>query len=186
DKHIQRTKDAVKHLNDLLEDFLSLGRLEEGKVSPEPAGFPLRDFLEELTEEMQSLAKPDQAIHCPYTDGQVLYTDKRLLKNTLVTLLSNAIKFSAEGAPIYLETVHLPGEMLRITVRDNGIGISDEDQQHLFSSFFRGTNAVNIDGTGLGLHIARRYMDLLQGSISIQSAVDAGTTVTIELPEKLA
>ena len=78
DKHIKRTKDAVKHLNVLLEDFLSLGRLEEGRIISEPAPFPLKDLLEEVTEEMQSLAKEGQHIDCQYTGETILSSDRRL------------------------------------------------------------------------------------------------------------
>jgi signal transduction histidine kinase len=71
---------------------------------------------------------------------------------------------------------------MTISVRDEGIGISAEDQQHLFSSFFRGANAVNIEGTGLGLHIVKRYVELLGGSMQLESILDKGTTITIEVP----
>jgi PAS domain S-box-containing protein len=182
DKHIKRTKDAVKHLNVLLEDFLSVGILEEGKIKPEPAPFPLRDLLEEVTEEMQSLAREDQHIYCQCPDELRLTSDKRLVKNILVNLLSNAIKFSDQGAPIHIQAEPRPGGSALIRVIDKGIGISAEDQQHLFSTFFRGANVINIEGTGLGLHIVRRYLDLLQGTISLQSTLGKGTIVTFELP----
>jgi PAS domain S-box-containing protein len=182
DKHIKRTRDAVKHLDDLLKDFLSLGKLEEGKIISEPEPFPLRELLEEVTEEMQSLAKEGQQIHCLYTGDQVLTSDKRLVKNVLINLLSNAVKFSAEGAPIQLQAESRPDGCITISVRDMGIGISPEDQQHLFSSFFRGANVINIEGTGLGLHIVRRYLDLLHGTIHLDSTLGEGTLVSIELP----
>ncbi|HEY6901059.1 MAG TPA: ATP-binding protein, partial [Puia sp.] len=86
------------------------------------------------------------------------------------------------STPIHLD-VHRPSmQKIAITVRDSGIGISEEDQHHLFSSFFRGGNAVNIEGTGLGLHIVRRYLDLLKGSIRVDSRLGEGTAITIELP----
>ncbi len=186
DKHIKRTKDAVKHLNVLLEDCLSVGKLEEGKGMAEPSPFSLRELMEEVTEEMQSIAKKDQVIHCGYRDDQLLTSDKRLVKNILINLLSNAVKFSDEGAHIDLKAGPGAGGGVVISVRDKGIGISAEDQQHLFSSFFRGGNAVNIEGTGLGLHIVRRYLDLLQGRIGLQSTLGEGTCVTVELPEKIS
>ncbi len=186
DKHINRTKDAVKHLNVLLEDFLSVGKLEEGKIKPEPAPFPLRDLLEEVTEEMQSHAKKDQHIHCECSGYRQVTSDRRLVKNILINLLSNAVKFSDEGAPIYLQAKAGPGGGIVVSVMDKGIGISAEDQQHLFSSFFRGANVINIEGTGLGLHIVRRYLDLLQGSIRLESALGEGTRVIVELPETIS
>jgi signal transduction histidine kinase len=116
----------------------------------------------------------------------VLISDRRLVKNILVNLLSNAIKFSDEGAPTYLEAEPRPGGGFLLSVLDKGIGISVEDQQHLFSSFFRGANVINIEGTGLGLHIVRRYLDLLQGVISLESALGEGTSVIVGLPETIS
>jgi PAS domain S-box-containing protein len=182
DKHIKRTKDAVKHLDVLLEDFLSVGRLEEGKTRAQAAPFSLCDLLEEVTEEMQSLAKPGQIIHWQCCSGQVLTSDKRLIKNILINLLGNAIKFSEERAPINLHAEPSPEGGALLFVRDNGIGISAGDRQHLFSSFFRGANAVNIEGTGLGLHIVQRYLDLLHGRINLESVLGEGTLVTVEVP----
>ena len=182
DKHIKRTKDAVKHLNELLGDFLSLGKLAEGKVKSEPTPLPLREFLQDVTEEMQSLAKEGQVIHCSYAGNDMIHSDRHLLKNILINLLSNAIKFSGEGSSIHLEVGPLPDGGMAISVRDQGIGISAEDKQHLFSSFFRGANVVNIEGTGLGLTIVRNYVDLLHGKIRLDSGLGTGTLVTIELP----
>lgn len=185
DKHIRRTKDAVKHLNELLEDFLSLGKLAEGKVKSESTPLPLREFLQDVTEEMQSLAKEGQIIHCGYAGNDTIHTDKHLLKNILINLLGNAIKFSGEGTPIHLEVGRLPDGDMAISVRDRGIGISAGDKQHLFTSFFRGANVVNIEGTGLGLTIVRSYVDLLHGRIRLDSDLGSGTLVTIELPGKI-
>jgi len=185
DKHIRRIKDSVKHLNTLLEDFLSLGKLEEGKVKAEPAQFVIKDFLDEVIEEMRPLAKDGQEIACDFPAGNATFvSDKRLLKNILINLLSNAVKFSPEGAVIHLDASLSKDGRLKLYVRDKGIGISEEDQQHLFSSFFRGANALNIEGTGLGLHIVKRYLDLLYGSIYLQSALNEGTTITIDVPDQ--
>ena len=182
DKHIKRIKDAVKHLNTLLEDFLSLGKLEEGKVGVEKAGFNVREFLDEIVEEMRPLAKEGQRIEFEYSGSDGFITDKRLLKSILINLLSNAVKFSPENATILLQTVHTENGGLTLSVKDEGIGISEEDQQHLFSSFFRGGNALNIEGTGLGLHIVKRYADLIHGSVRLESELGKGTRVTLELP----
>jgi len=148
----------------------------------EPAPFPLKELLEEVTEEMQSLAKEGQVVHCRYTGDTVLFSDRRLVKNILINLLSNAIKFSADGAPIQLQAEHRDQGDTALNVCDKGIGISPEDRQHLFSSFFRGGNALNIEGSGLGLHIVRRYLDLLQGTVSLESKLGEGTCVTVIIP----
>lgn len=181
DKHIKRIKDSVKHLNELLEDFLSLGKLDEGRIKAETSAFNVQEFLEDLIDEMKSTQKEGQLIDQHYSGGKEFVTDKRLLKNILINLLGNAIKFSAEGSVITLD-IREQNDYLMLSVKDEGVGISEEDQRHLFSSFYRGKNAVNIEGTGLGLHIVKRYIDLLKGSIRLESSMNSGTTVFVRLP----
>ncbi len=181
DKHIKRIKDSVKHINELLEDFLSLGKLDEGRIKAETSAFNVQEFLEDLIDEMKSTQKEGQLIDQHYSGGKEFVTDKRLLKNILINLLGNAIKFSAEGSVITLD-IREQNDYLMLSVKDEGVGISEEDQRHLFSSFYRGKNAVNIEGTGLGLHIVKRYIDLLKGSIRLESSMNSGTTVFVRLP----
>lgn len=181
DKHIKRIKDSVKHLNEMLEDFLSLGKLDESRIKAETSVFNVREFLEEVIDEMKSTQKEGQEIDQHYTGGKEFVTDKRLLKNILINLLGNAIKFSGEGSVITLD-IREQNDYLILSVKDEGLGISEEDQQHLFSSFFRGKNALNIEGTGLGLHIVKRYVDLLKGSIQLESKLNSGTEVLVRLP----
>lgn len=181
DKHIKRIKDSVKHLNELLEDFLSLGKLEEGKIKPEISYFNLKEFFEELVDEMKSILKENQSINYVLEGKEFFVSDKRLIKNILINLLSNGVKFSTEGSSIWLNVAN-QNNVLRMDVRDEGMGISVEDQQHLFSSFFRGKNVINIEGTGLGLHIVKKYVELLEGDICLESQLTIGTTVTVELP----
>lgn len=181
DRHIDKIKDAVRNLNDILDDFLSLGKLEENKVEVHKDSFNLEVFLEEVLEEMKPQEKPGQHISVSSDGNPNVDTDKRLLKNIIVNLLANAIKFSAENTQIEIKSkTNLSN--FEITIKDNGIGISKDDQQQLFSSFFRGKNAVNIQGTGLGLHIIKRYADLLKGTILINSILGEGTTVTVTIP----
>ncbi len=181
DKHIKRIKDSVKHLNELLEDFLSLGKLDESRIKAETSAFNVQEFLEEVIDEMKSTEKEGQSINQHYSGGREFVTDKRLLKNILINLLGNAIKFSGEGSVITLD-IREQNDYLILSVKDEGVGISEEDQQHLFSSFFRGKNAINIEGTGLGLHIVKGYVDLLKGSIRLESRLNSGTTVFVSLP----
>jgi signal transduction histidine kinase len=108
-------------------------------------------------------------------------TDKKLIKNILINLISNAVKFSEENASIDIYS-SVTDNIAIISVQDHGIGISDEDQEHLFASFFRGKNAINIQGTGLGLHIVKRYLDLIGGSIELKSKLEEGTTVILTIP----
>jgi PAS domain S-box-containing protein len=181
EKHIKKIKDAVKHLSDLLEDFLSLGKLEEGKVQLNVEQIEINELLKEISEEVQGIIKTDQFIQLECNIEGFFYTDKKLLRNVLINLLSNAIKFSPENSSILLKA-DINNNTLIISVKDNGIGISEEDQQHLFSSFFRGKNATTIQGTGLGLHIVKRYIELIQGTIELQSKLHQGTTVIVSIP----
>jgi PAS domain S-box-containing protein len=184
DKHIQRIKNSVNHLNDILEDFLSLGKLNEGKVEKSMDEVNLKEILAETIEEMKGILKKGQHFELSCNDDRIAYTDKKLFKNVLINLIGNAIKFSEEEKLI---SVHgnTAGDKALISVTDEGIGISEEDQLHLFSSFFRGANATNIQGTGMGLHIVKRYVELLGGQIQIQSQLNKGTTVTFTIPVNL-
>jgi len=180
-KHITRIKESVKHLNDILEDFLNLGKLDEGKVLPSYGELKLEELIQDTTEEMKGLLKPGQEFVYEQTGHANAYSDKKLLKNILINLLTNAIKFSNEGSPIIINS-RMQEKTATISVSDSGIGISPADQEHLFSSFFRGKNATNIQGTGLGLHIVKRYLDLLGGNIFIQSQLEKGTEISFTIP----
>ena len=106
-----------------------------------------------------------------------------MLKNIMINLISNAVKFSSENAPINIRS-KIENDEAVVCVEDTGIGIAEEDQEHLFSSFFRGMNASNIQGTGLGLHIVKRYLELMGGSIELKSKLNQGTAITFRLPKK--
>ncbi len=180
-RHIDKIRNSVKQLNDILEDFLSLGKLDEGKVITHSSRFDLKSFIEETADEMKGLLKKDQQLVTAFSGDTEIQSDKKLLKNIIFNLVTNAIKFSDEGRKIRIETSVSNGGAT-IVVTDEGIGISEEDQEHLFSSFFRGANAVNIAGTGLGLHIVKRYVDLLKGSVHLQSSLNEGTIITVNIP----
>jgi PAS domain S-box-containing protein len=181
DKHINRIKDSVKHLNDILEDFLNLGKLDEGKVLTHFDEFNLQELIHDTTEEVRGLLKKGQEFVYQHTGSTKAYSDNKLLKNILINLISNAIKFSGEDSPIIINSAINNGTA-EISVADKGIGIALADQEHLFSSFFRGKNAINIQGTGLGLHIVKRYLDLLGGSVNLESKLNEGTKISFVIP----
>ena len=183
ERHIEKIKASVKQLNDILEDFLSLGKLDEGKVAVSVNEFSLNDLIQDVIDEMKGLAKDKQKIVYSMNYGELIATDKKLLRNVLINLISNAIKFSGEDSSVWVNS-NVNNGTVNISVKDEGIGISDDDQIHLFSSFFRGKNVLNIQGTGLGLHIVKRYMDLLDGEVDLESQLGKGTTITIKIPIK--
>ncbi len=182
-KHVDRIKSAVQNLTTILNDFLSMSRIEEGKVYNVPAQFDLVNFSQEVVEDMQALVKEGQRIEYRHEGGQrTVALDKQLFKNILINLLSNGSKYSAEGKTIHFTTAISPGAV-SITVRDEGIGIPEADQTHLFTPFFRAHNATNIQGTGLGLNIVKRYVEVMEGSMDFTSVLDEGTTFTITFPQ---
>ena len=185
EKHIRRIRDSVNHMNELLEDFLSLGKLEEGKVGITISTFNVNEFNDEIVEEMHTQLKAGQEIIVEFTGENGFTTDKRMLKNILLNLLSNAIKFSGEGKKIFLTTENMR-DQLNIIVNDEGVGIPEEDQPHLFGTFYRAKNASNIQGTGLGLAIIKRYANLLGGSVEIKSRLNEGTMANVRLPKLTA
>jgi PAS domain S-box-containing protein len=180
-KHIDRIKDSVKHLNDILEDFLSLGKLDEGRISTDPHEFNLPEMINETLADVKVVLKPGQKFNFKYEGEEKINADKKLLRNILINLISNAAKFSAEDLPITISG-NSDGEKNVITVSDKGIGISQKDQEHLFTMFYRASNVTNIQGTGLGLHIVKRYLDLINGTVNLQSTLGKGTSITITFP----
>jgi signal transduction histidine kinase len=182
-RHIDKIRSSVKHLNDILEDFLSLGKLDEGKVQSTVSEFNLQEFLTDITEELKGLLKNGQYIDLNYNGDTVFSTDKKLLKNVIINLITNAIKFSDENSEITVTADNDDAKSI-IRIQDHGIGIGEDDLEHLFSSFFRGANAVNIQGTGLGLHIVKRYLDLIGGEVTVTSQLGQGTIVTIIIPHQ--
>ncbi|MXV16739.1 PAS domain-containing sensor histidine kinase [Hufsiella ginkgonis] len=178
-KHIGKIKNAVGNLTNILNDFLSLERLEAGRVEAAFTPFDLVKLSEEITEEMQVLAKADQHIIYQHTGTEKMISlDQNLLKNCIVNLVANSIKYSGEKTFIEFSTEIGPGSCT-ITVSDNGIGIPEADQKHLFQPFFRAHNTGNIPGTGLGLNIVQRYAGLMNGTVEFKSAINEGTKFTL-------
>jgi PAS domain S-box-containing protein len=182
-RHIEKIKNSVKHLNNLLEDFLSLGKLEEGKTGVHFHEFSLPDLIHDCIEEMTPTLKEGQTIQYKNSHTDQITSDKNLIRNILFNLVSNAIKFSDAFTTIGIHSENRNHSTI-ISVKDKGMGISDEDKMHMFTSFYRGKNALNIQGTGLGLHIVKRYVDLLGGTIQIESELNQGTTITLAIPTK--
>ncbi|MBC8984278.1 PAS domain-containing sensor histidine kinase [Pedobacter sp. N36a] len=174
-KHVSKIKNAVSNLTTILNDFLSLERLEAGKVEPTFTPFDLVKLSEEITEEMQMMAKQDQNIIYQHTGLEsTVLLDLNLLKNCMINLISNAIKYSGENTFIEFNT-EITDSQCMVTIKDNGIGIPQSDHKHLFQPFFRANNTGNIPGTGLGLNIVLRYATLMKGELHFESTLHTGT-----------
>lgn len=184
EKHINRIKSAVNNLTGILNDFLSLSKLEEGKIEYQPTEFEISQFCKETVDEIQGLLKPGQYIkfedELPET---IVYLDQRVLKNVLFNLLTNASKYSEEGTKITCRYT-ITNQYLHIQIIDQGIGIPESEQQHLFGRFFRASNSMNIQGTGLGLNIVKQYVELMKGTVSFESEEYKGSTFSIIIPLK--
>ncbi len=181
ERHLQRIQSSVKHLNDILEEFLSVGRLEEGKVAPNPVEVDLLMLIQDVVTEMQGMLKPGQTIQPTIYCSDPVWLDPSLLRKVLMNLLSNAIKYSDVPSTITVQCARTD-KQLTVIVADQGIGISPADQEHLFERFFRAKNATTKPGTGLGLHIVARYVELMGGTVALASELNKGTTVTLILP----
>lgn len=181
-KHIQRIKSMVGDLTEILNDFLSLGKLEEGIVRNSPVNVELIPFLNTVTDEMKSIFKEGQLIHFQYPEKEIqAQLDPMLLKNVLINLLSNAVKYSPEHKAIEL-SLDADDENINIRVKDSGIGIPEEDQPHIFERFYRAKNSTNIQGTGLGLNITKKHVELMKGHITLESSLGEGSTFIVSLP----
>lgn len=181
-KHVAKIKGSVGILTGILNDFLSLEKLEAGRVEVSCSSFDLVKFSEEITEELQLVAKQNQSIIYQHTGiASQVDLDQNLLRHCVTNLIANAIKYSGENTFIEFNT-DISSKRCVITIRDNGIGIPEADQKHLFEAFFRAHNTGNIPGTGLGLNIVARYVGLMNGQVDFKSNVNQGTLFTMTFP----
>ncbi|MEO5908492.1 MAG: PAS domain-containing sensor histidine kinase, partial [Ginsengibacter sp.] len=178
DKHILRIKSSVLNLNNILNEFLSLGKIEDGKISTHKSVFNIEKFISQQINEMTEILKPGQKVNYSHNGKSDVTLDEILFKNILINLLSNAGKFSEENKPIFICT-ETEKNSLKFSIKDEGMGISKKDQEHLYEIFYRATNAINIPGTGLGLHIVGKYVEMMEGKMKIKSELNKGTEITL-------
>jgi PAS domain S-box-containing protein len=183
EKHLQRIVSSVNMLTDILNDFLSLGKIEEGKIQVRFTEFNLEEAIIAIAGEIKNNLKKNQKIRYHHDGETIVLMDASLLKHIIMNLVSNASKFSDDGRPVEIKTTVTKNQVI-LSVKDNGIGISKEDQKHLMERFFRGTNAGNIQGTGLGLHIVSKYAELMNGAVECKSELEKGTEFIITFNRK--
>lgn len=180
--HLQKIQKAVGNLTTILDDFLQVEKVEAGRVVINRTYFHLEPFCAEIAGDMKLLAKKGQKIVYTHLEGnEEVYLDKNLLRNCIINLISNAIKYSGDETTIQF-TTKIDDAAVSLFVKDDGIGIPEEEQKHLFEAFFRAQNTGAIPGTGLGLNIAERYVSLMGGTISCISKTGEGTLFTIQFP----
>lgn len=179
DKHIERIQGSVRNINRILNDFLSMSKLEKENLNVRKSNFNLKEFISGLCEEFDSFLKQDQVIDYQHIGEEVVFLDPELLRNILTNLLTNASKFSGKNATIFIRS-EVTAQHIYLKVKDTGMGISEKDQEHLFDRFYRGENAFITPGTGLGLHIVKTYVQVLRGKIQMNSKLGEGTEFIIK------
>jgi signal transduction histidine kinase len=165
----------------ILNDFLSAGKLEEGKINVNLVSINLPSYINESVNELSNFLKNGQKVIYKHSGNENFVCDKQFLKNIIINLVSNSSKFSAQSKMIELNTKN-EGNELKIIIKDEGIGIPKDEQKNLFERFFRAKNATNIQGTGLGLNIVAKYIEILNGTITFESELNKGTLFYITIP----
>ncbi|SHJ35369.1 sensor histidine kinase [Pseudozobellia thermophila] len=185
DKHVTTIKNKVKYLDAILNDFLSVERLESGKVNYNIEEFPLSKIVNEVVYDANMLLKTGQKIQYPENiDDLILRFDEKTLELVLSNLVHNAIKYSSEGSIIDLQ-VHTEEDKTVIKVIDEGIGIPKKEQKHIFNRYFRAQNALLTQGTGIGLNIAKQHLENLGASLEFSSKENVGSTFIVTIPKEL-
>ena len=182
DKHLKTITNKVHYLNNILNDFLSIERLDSGKINYKFTTFNLSKVINEVIYNSNMLLKSGQRINIPQNiDEYNLHQDEKILELSLSNLLHNAIKYSPENTSIDFE-INRKGKNIIFKVIDHGIGIPDRDQKHLFNRYFRAENVLTYPGTGIGLNIAKVHLKSLGGKIKFTSEENKGSTFIIKLP----
>ena len=177
-------KKQVKHMNYLLDDVLTYGKNEAGEIKLIISPIILIDFINKIIEEVGHSTNNTHVIHADFNQlPEQIRTDEKLLRSIFINLLTNAIKFSPGRGSVYF-SINGNGNQLSIVVRDEGIGIPDEEAGKIFEPFIRGKATSSIQGTGLGLTIVKKAVELLSGSVRTESRLGKGTTFTIQIPTK--
>lgn len=182
DRKLENIEKQVLHMTHLLDDVLVIGKAEAGKIQVRSGAVNIRDFIEKLSVELEQTSGNTHRIvtRCKILND-IIFSDEKLLRNIFVNLLTNAIKFSPEAEVVDLELFQ-DADQTTIIVRDYGIGIPASEIDKVLDPFYRGSNATVIQGTGLGLSIIKKAVDLLEGSLHIQSEEGKGTQITVCLP----
>ncbi len=181
-EYLQRIMKTVDFMKDLIENAIFIGQTDSDKVKLKPSKINIRDYCQQLISDLKLSMDNDRQINYSYKGLEdKIFTDPKILRNIVVNLLTNAIKYSAENTPVefYLdcdETVS------NFTIKDYGIGIAEHEQEKIFELFYRGENVGKISGTGLGMSVVLRSLEALDGNIDLSSRPGAGTTFKVRLP----
>ena len=180
--HLHRIQDASKSMSQMLRDILTIERIETRKLECAPNQLDLVRLCRSLVDETRSMDNDKHRVSFVYpTENNPVRMDEKLVHQVVSNLLSNAIKYSGAGVEVTLELIW-QDDFAIISVQDKGMGIPDQDQKVLYEPFLRGSNVSGISGTGLGLTIVKKSVELMGGTIDLISAVGTGTTFSVKLP----
>ena len=183
--YLNRIIEAGQRMRGMIEDVLILSRLDAGKIELHYSGIYVGQFCQKLIEEIEADCQHSHSINWqlnyPGLAADFIYADTRILYPILSNLLSNAIKYSPQSTTVNLEAT-LETSQIIFKVTDQGLGIPQEDLPYIFESFHRASNVLDINGTGLGLNIVKRYVELYGGSIDVFSCLGKGSEFTLTLP----
>lgn len=183
DKHINTITNKVNYLNNILNDFLSIERLDYNKISYKFTSFNLSKVVNEVIYNCNLLLKSKQKIIVSEnTNAFVLFQDEKILELALSNIIYNAIKYSPKNTTIYLH-IHEHKTTMVFKITDEGIGIPKNDQKFIFNRYFRAENVLNEQGTGIGLNIVKSHLNNLGGTISFESTENTGSVFTFKLPK---
>ena len=178
---IDKIQTEIKSLTDILEDFLIIGKSEVGKVEFEAEKMNFKSFCDDFINEIKDTTELDHNIDYVFENPEVADLDPRLLKHIISNLLNNAIKYSAAGSKIEFH-VSAKNGLIKMQFNDNGIGIPEDDLKNIFETFHRASNVGSISGTGLGMAIVKKSVDLHNGQITINSTEGVGTKIEVTIP----
>jgi len=182
EKHLGTIRNKVHYLNNILNDFLSIERLDAGSGQYKYNSFSLKRLINEVVYNANVTLKSGQELIYPQEmEDMMLYQDEKILELILSNLIGNSIKYSPEDTLIRFEVLPTENAIIFV-VEDQGIGIPEKDQKHIFERYFRAENAVLNQGTGIGLNIARTHLENLGGSIEFTSIESEGTKFVVKIP----
>jgi signal transduction histidine kinase len=177
---LDKVDKAIIRMTALINSTLNLSKLETGKLEFNPSLFSIENVLNETIDKFKDLHKEAQ-IKSNILITEFFNGDKALIDQIFTNLIGNAIKYAGDKPKIIIEAYTSPKGHV-ITILDNGIGIDEKDLKRLFTKFFRAKNSIGIAGTGIGLYLVKKFIDLHHGEIKVVSKVNKGTKFTITLP----
>lgn len=181
-QHYNRIESTVKYLTHILDDVLTISRADREILKNNPELCDINELINSFVEDIKpQLTEKHQLILDINCNKDEINIDRNLLRHIIINLLSNAVKYSPNGGKIELTAECSEGQLI-ISIRDQGLGISEDEIKYIFDPFFRANNSVGIQGTGLGLNIVKRALEILKGEISVESKENVGTTFFVNIP----